>query len=200
MNPVPFAVRLNGNRIGRRGGNGISDRPDNNSKGLRNRLAGQVGEYLVCAELGRRGLIATSFTGNVPEFDLIVADSSLSTIPIQVKTSRSDNWPTNAGLWIDIEVDDENKKQIDRGDREISNPDLIYVCVQLATAESGERDRFFILLKRELQTICARNYRTWISQYDWKRPRNYKSLDNRYTVTDLEPFENNWQLISDVLT
>ena len=57
------------------------------SKGLSNKLAGQVGEFLVCAELGRRGLIATSFTGNVPEFDLIVADGSLKTLPVQVKTS-----------------------------------------------------------------------------------------------------------------
>ena len=171
-----------------------------NNKGLRNKLAGQVGEYLVCAELGRRGLIATSFTGNVPEFDLIVANSTLSTIPIQVKTSRGDNWPTNAGLWIDIEIDDENKRQIDNGDREITNPDLIYVCVRLAEVEPEERDRFFILRKRELQIICARNYRTWISQHDWKRPRNYRSLDNRYTVSDLEPFEKNWELISDSLT
>ena len=31
-------------------------------------LAAQVGEYLVCAELARRGLIATPFSGNVPEF------------------------------------------------------------------------------------------------------------------------------------
>jgi len=85
------------------------------------------------------------------------------------------------------------------GDREIDNPDLIYVCVTLATAESGERERFFILLKRELQTICARNYRLWISQHDWKRPRNYKSVDNRYTVSDLEPYENNWRLIADML-
>ncbi len=44
-------------------------------KGLSNKLAGQIGEFLVCAELGKRGIIATSFTGNVPEFDLIVAET-----------------------------------------------------------------------------------------------------------------------------
>jgi hypothetical protein len=52
------------------------------SSGLSNKLAGQVGEFLVCAELGRRGFIATSFAGNVPEFDLIVANDTLRTIPI----------------------------------------------------------------------------------------------------------------------
>jgi len=60
-------------------------------KGLSNKLAGQVGEYLVCAELARRGLVARSFTGNLPEFDLIFADDNLVTIPIQVVSSRSSN-------------------------------------------------------------------------------------------------------------
>ena len=70
-------------------------------KGLQNKLVGQAGEYLVCAELARRGLIATSFTGNVPEFDLIVADETLRTIPIQVKTSRGNSWRTRADSWMD---------------------------------------------------------------------------------------------------
>ena len=106
------------------------------STGLSNKLAGQVGEFLVCAELGRRGFIATSFTGNVPEFDLIVANDALRTIPIQVKSSRGASWRTSASLWIDIEIDSSTKKQIDRGDLEISNPELIYVCVALAEPDA----------------------------------------------------------------
>jgi len=34
--------------------------------GLTNKLTGQIGEYLVCAKLGKLGLIATPFAGNVP--------------------------------------------------------------------------------------------------------------------------------------
>ena len=58
------------------------------SKGRDNRLAGQIGEYLVCAELGKRGLIATPFSGNVPAFDVLAADDLCRTVPIQVKASR----------------------------------------------------------------------------------------------------------------
>lgn len=36
------------------------------------RLVGQTDEYFVAAELGRRGLIATIFTGNAPNDDIIV--------------------------------------------------------------------------------------------------------------------------------
>lgn len=164
-------------------------------KGLQNKLVGQAGEYLVCAELARRGLIATSFTGNVPEFDLIVADETLRTIPIQVKTSRGNSWRTRADSWMDIDIDDDARVQIDRGDAKITNPDLIYVCVVLAEAGTDSQDRFFILQKKDLQRVCAKNYRGWIGGHNWKRPRNYKSLDNRYDVEDLEPYEDRWDLI-----
>ena len=41
--------------------------------GRSNKLVGQTGEYLVAAELSRRGLIATTFTGNVPHYDIIAS-------------------------------------------------------------------------------------------------------------------------------
>jgi hypothetical protein len=89
--------------------------------GRSNQLTGQIGEYLVCAELGRLGLIATSFTGNVPEYDLLVCDAGLKSLPIQVKTSRSTGWPSRASLWLDIELDDAAKQQINHGRNETQN-------------------------------------------------------------------------------
>jgi hypothetical protein len=47
-------------------------------------LTGQIGEYLVCAELGRCDLIATPFSGNVPSFDVLATDKSFRTVLIQV--------------------------------------------------------------------------------------------------------------------
>ena len=167
--------------------------------GLSNKLTGQIGEYLACAELGKRGYIATSFTGNVTEFDLIITNDKLTTIPIQVKTTRGENWPTRADLWINIKIDEKEKKQIDFGNVKIEHPELIYICVALAELTSGEKDRFFILTKLELQDICSKNYRNWISRINWKRPRNYKSLDNRYYISDLLQYENNWKLIEENL-
>lgn len=35
-------------------------------RGRNNKLAEQIGEHLVCAELGRRGFIATPFSGMFP--------------------------------------------------------------------------------------------------------------------------------------
>ena len=165
--------------------------------GLTNKLAGQIGEYMTCAELGRRGLIATTFTGNVPEYDLIVCDDALRTVPIQVKTSRGDSWPSKADLWLDIEIDDSQKRQINRGVKKITHPNLIYVCVSLG--EERINDRFFVCLKSDIQAACIESYSRWMDPKDWKRPRNYKSLDNRYDISHLLKFEDNWSLIANQL-
>ena len=165
--------------------------------GLSNKLAGQIGEYLVCAELGRRGLIATTFTGNVPEYDLLVCNHALGAVPVQVKTTRGNNWPSSADRWLNLEIDDKSKRQINHGPIEISNPDLIFVCVALGKERS--RDRFFICRKRDIQAACIASYKRWMDPKGWIRPRNYKSLDNRYLIEDMLKYEENWELIEEQL-
>jgi hypothetical protein len=41
------------------------------ARSFKTQLAGQIGESLVVAELGRRGIVATAFAGNVPDIDLL---------------------------------------------------------------------------------------------------------------------------------
>jgi hypothetical protein len=53
--------------------------------GRDNQLTKQVGEYLVAAEVCRRGFIATTFTGNVPHYDIIASNASGRHQAIQVK-------------------------------------------------------------------------------------------------------------------
>jgi hypothetical protein len=161
--------------------------------GLAIKLTAQIGEYLACAELGRRGFIATTFTGNVPEYDLLVCNERLQTIPVQVKTSRGTSWPSRADLWLDIQIDEVTRKQVNRGPRAIQNPDLIYICIALGASNAG--DRFFICEKSDIQKACISSYTRWMDPKGWIRPENYKSLDNRYSIEDLLQLENNWALI-----
>jgi hypothetical protein len=112
------------------------------SSGRNNKLTAQIGEYLVCAELGKRDLIATPFAGNVPAFDVLATDEFCRTVPIQVKTTRGDNWPTDARTWLNIEFDEKTKTQKNLGRAKIKNPDLIYVFVVIASDEKS-KDRFF---------------------------------------------------------
>lgn len=59
-------------------------------------VVGQVGEYAVSGVLGKCGLIATPFAGNIPGFDVLVVDDKLNCLPIQVKTSSGSQWITGA--------------------------------------------------------------------------------------------------------
>ena len=167
------------------------------ASGLSNKLTGQIGEFLACAELGRRGFVATSFTGNVPEYDLLVCDDKLNTLPIQVKTSRSNTWPSKANQWLEIEIDEDSKRQINKGKKKIDNPDLIYISIVLGNDKKD--DRFFISKKSDIQKVCILAYKEWMDPKDWIRPKNFRSLDNRYGVEHLAHFEDNWNLIQNQL-
>ena len=168
------------------------------STGLSNKLAKQIGEHLVCAELGRRQLIATPFSGNVPAFDILAADDLCRTVPIQVKASRSDSWFSDARKWMQMSFDPKTKAQKNLGPIQIPNPHPIYVCVAIAPPD-GSKDRFFILTKVQLQEVCIRGYSAWMNKHEWKRPKKPESYDCRYYISGLQPSEDNWHLISDRL-
>lgn len=168
------------------------------SRGRNNKLAGQIGEFLVCAELGRRGFIATPFAGNVPTFDILAADDHCNSVPIQVKASRGDKWISDARMWMEIELERDTKVQISRGASEIKNPELIYVHVAIALPHEG-KDQFFILTKEQLQKVATKRYSDWMDTHGWKRPKNPKSFDCRYRIEDLEEYRDNWKLITEKL-
>src|SRR6266536_3141879 len=64
--------------------------------GRSNYLTKQAGEYLVAAELSRRGYIATTFTGNVPDYDIIAVDDCGGHVVVQVKAIAGESWQFNA--------------------------------------------------------------------------------------------------------
>jgi hypothetical protein len=63
--------------------------------GRQMKLVGQTGEYLVAAELGRRGLIATTFTGNVPDYDILKR-----ALPITINGSKP--WKQQTLIWPNV--------------------------------------------------------------------------------------------------
>lgn len=170
------------------------------SRGRNNQLTGQIAEHLVVAELGRRGLAATGFSGNIPTFDVLAVDANCRVVPIQVKASNGDNWPSDARTWMDISVEPDSLRQHFRGPSMLTTLGLIYVCVAIAPQGADRRDRFFVLTMEDLQRVCIEAYSHWMVPKDWKRPRNPHSFDCRYETKHLASFENNWSLIHDRLT
>ena len=70
--------------------------------GRSNKLVGQTGEYLVAAELSRMGLIATTFTGNVPHYDIVATDSEFRSILVQVKAITGSSWQFDVSKFANI--------------------------------------------------------------------------------------------------
>jgi hypothetical protein len=168
------------------------------STGLSNKLVAQTGEFLVCAELGRRGLIATPFAGNVPTYDVLATDEACNTVPIQVKATRGTSWPSRADLWMDI-IHEEDGVQRLVGPKKILHPELIYVCVAVAMPGDGERDQFFVLTRAQVQAACIAAYTGFMEKHQWRRPRNPKSLDCRYGISRIEAYRDKWQVIAERL-
>ena len=168
--------------------------------GRQNKLTGQVAEHLVCAELGRRGYIATPFAGNVPTFDIVAVDAACRAVPVQVKATRGNNWPTDARHWMHLDLDSDTGVQQYGGPRPLDAPELIYVLVVLRAPGDSRRDQFYILTKADVQVACVAAYTAWMEPKGWRRPRNQSSYECRYSIEHISQFENNWDLITRRLT
>ena len=154
-------------------------------------LTKQIGEYLVCAELCRRGLISTTFTGNVPIFDVIAINEKLETIPIQLKTIAGGSWQFDAKTFLEISIS--NGTQTVKEKTSLPNPDLIYVFVRL---RGQNQDEFYICGMTDLQDIIYRNYTGWLAKKKGKRPRNPKSTHCAVSPDDLKHYKNKWEMIA----
>lgn len=60
---------------------------------LKPQQVGQAGEHFVAAELHRRGAYAVTFSGNMPNIDILASDvEQTRTISVQVKTKTTGTW------------------------------------------------------------------------------------------------------------
>jgi hypothetical protein len=158
-------------------------------RNFKTQLAGQIGESLVVAELGRRNIVATAFAGNVPDIDLL-AYANDTTLHLQIKAWRTGSIHFNAARYMHIAFDGD--KQTVRGLDQTIDAKLIYVFVKIG--KSAGQDRFFILLQFQLQRINDDNHCTFLDKHNGVRPRNPKSTHVSVEMSFLKVFENNWAL------
>ena len=116
-----------------------------------NQLTRQIGEHLVVSKLGRLGIFATPFAGNVPDFDVLASDLSGHSIPLQVKTINGGGWQFNSNKFLEIEH--KGDYQVVKGEKKLRHPDLVCVFVLL---KPDERDEFYIFPLRALQQLASR--------------------------------------------
>jgi len=156
--------------------------------GRSTQLTRQIGEHLIVAKLGRLGYIATPFAGNVPDFDLLIADDKGHSIPVQVKTINGGSWQFSISKFLDVEIIDDI--QYIRGEHKLTGPNLVCIFVLLS---DDERDDFFVFRLSDLQKYFSENYK------GGRRSKNPQSLHCAILPKDLEQFRNNWSLIENSL-
>ena len=163
--------------------------------GRSNKLVGQTGEYLVAGELSRRGLIATTFTGNVPHYDIIASDEAGRHVSVQVKTSRGATWQFgNMTHYCDITFD--GKRQILGAARDCPVRGLIVTFVRI---EDDGRDRFYVLPWEALRDLLIDHHRAYLQKHNGIRPKKWDSLHAAISEDVLEPYRDRWDIVQEYL-
>jgi len=145
-------------------------------------LVGVTGEYYVCAELGKLGVLALLTPKNNPLFDIVaVSPDALRTVTIQVKTMSEQNkagWKLGKGIC--------NRK---------NNPNLFTVLVNL----SGDEVNYYIYEYDVLSQKVEAAYSKYLSTPK-KDGSNRKDIDFRWW--DFKMFEeddrqrkNKWEIL-----
>lgn len=165
------------------------------STGRGTRLTGAVGEFLVAAELCRRNLVATPFSGNVPHYDIIASGESGGHPAVQVKTINGPNWQFSIRTFADVRRD--GQRQIVGEPKPEPYPQLRLVLVVLG--KDGNRDRFFILTWEDLGDVLIAGYKQYLAKHGGIRPKAPDSFHVSLSVPEVEPFEDHWQTLLDAL-
>ena len=159
--------------------------------GRSNKLVGQTGEYLVAAELSRRGLIATTFTGNVPHYDIIASDETGRHVSVQVKAARGGSWQFgDITHYCDIKF--KGQRQLVGKPRPYPVRRLVVVFVTLGKERD---DRFYILTWQRLRDLLVRHHVAYLRKHGGIRPKQWKSMHSAIVEKSLLPYRDKWKTI-----
>ncbi len=159
------------------------------ASGLGTQLTGKVGEHLVTAELARRGILATPFSGSVPGIDILAYANHVAA-PIQVKAidlEHGDSWQFDVRRFLQIEKTD--TEQIIHGTNQDLDRELICIFVAL---KGGLGDAEFYICKYGwLQDYFLDHYK------GRKVPQNIDSFHCAIWKKDMAAHSGKWSVVED---
>jgi hypothetical protein len=158
--------------------------------GRQNQVTKQLGEYLVAAEVCRRGFIATTFTGNVPHYDIIASNSTGGHQAIQVKAILQNSWQFDIRDFVEVQLD--GRRQIMGRPTKAPYPNLICVFVRL---RSYGTDEFFIMTWEDLQKVAIAHHREFLARHGGIRPKKHDSFHAAIGVARMADFRDRWSVL-----
>ena len=153
-------------------------------------LTKEVGEYLVAAELSRRGLLTATFAGNVPDYDIVATGGRGQTALVQVKAIAGPSWQFDIRRFADVRYHGWSRRRWGHR-RPPPAGDLICMFVRL---QQYGADRFYVLRWPELQRVLINGYRDYLERHGGRRPKRADSFHTALRETPIEPFLDNWSL------
>ena len=159
--------------------------------GRSNKLVGQTGEYLVAAELSRRGLITTTFTGNVPHYDIIAADELGRHVSVQVKAGRGESWQFG-DIRQYCEITFDGKRQVVGKPKTSPVRRLVVVFVRIT---EDRNDRFYICTWQSLRDLLIKGHVAFLQKHEGVRPRRWDSMHSAIVEKTLRPYQDKWETV-----
>jgi hypothetical protein len=163
--------------------------------GRSNKLVGQTGEYLVAAELSRRGYVATTFTGNVPDYDIIASNEKGKHVSVQVKASSGSSWQFG-DISRYFEISYKGRHQIVGRPKKCPVQRLVVVFVAIGAKED---DRFYILTWRALRNLLMMGHKAYLASHGGMRPKKWDSLHGAILENVLTPHLDRWDVVKKCL-
>ena len=163
-------------------------------KGSEMQRTRQIGEYLVAAKLMEKGWYATTFTGNVPLFDIVATNDLGKTIKVQVKTVKTGDWQFDMKHFVEIKIDSTNRSQ-EMGEMVKLPSDLYYVFVKI-DSENIMSSNFYVISAGDFQSFLVDRYQEYLQSIEGKRPSNPESTHSALEENEIKDFKDNWGILS----
>lgn len=167
--------------------------------GRSTQITKQRGEYLVAAELSKRGLFVATFSGNVPDFDLVAVRDDGSTSLVQVKAITGPSWQFKIDDFAVVDDLCDVDGELSAGSQvlgdltELRNPAIIWVMVQFL----GEAaHKFWVAPQGDVQAVIVDGYQKMLSKHEGRRPRQWRSHHTAIWPAQIEKHAGRWDLIT----
>lgn len=164
---------------------------------IRKEFKGNVGLFLVCAELSKKNLIAMPTSRNTKGYDVIVLNPKTNkSVGLQVKCTDRKEFPIMSTYWRDYEQKIEEKILSDFVFVDISHP---------------EKANYFILSKREVKDVLKSSIEKYLHRYQQKRNLTLQQLFEKEIaekkkrnlwvigLNAIEEFKDKWETITNPL-
>lgn len=157
---------------------------DKFAKAWRKQTTKQAGEYRVAAELCRRGMMATTFAGNMPGFDVLAVRPDSKSFYVQVKASVTPGWQCGCNGDF-VQIGEREGVSVIEGKTTPLLPDLIWVFVTL----DSTGDRFYVLRHSDLHDIVHEKCVAYFARRPKIRP---PSEPADISVSELASYLDQW--------